>query len=758
MKQAYCLVIGVLCAGYPTLAYAQTGVLAKDTARNGVITFLRLDPKMAPRKVSESTAVLRNLLQLTSRDELRNTQQRRDDVGFTHQWHRQFYQGVPVEYGTYVVHARNEIIETIDGGLIKTNGINPVPTLTEQQALARALKAVDATLYKWQVPSEEQWIKKLKRDEQATFLPKGELLITQPRAEVPQVHLAYKFVIYAQQPASSEYVYIDAHTGAVIQRQPVSQHGNSPGTAETRYSQTRNIVTDSFNATYRLRESGRGAGTTCGGGGSAIETLNAAQSSSLGSAVDFIDNDNSWVEFNNPQRDNAALDAHWGSESTYDYFNLRHCRNSYDGAGGTIRGYVHADLPTLGYATNNDNAGWDPNLRIMIYGDGAVTFHPLTSLDVVAHEIGHGYAQSMVNFNPGSSEALAINEGLSDIWAACVEQYAAPNKQIWKVGEDIMRTASCLRNMESPNVGIDPSTTRTGGYPDVYNGPYYDSGSNPSVHTNSTVLSHFFYLLTTGKTGTNSVGTAFSVNGIGIEKAANIVFRAESFGYITSNSGFAQTRNAMVNAAIDLYGVCSVEATATQNAWHAVGIGQPAPSGPPTYDGIITETPALCSLNQVEHTVYNPSPGASYQWSITGSGAYIKFGRLNQTVTLGLRRGGTYNLSVNVSNSCGSVPYQTGDVETEPYYWQCDYYFTASPNPGNEQVTLAVSPKDRSKQKGADSEFDIRVYNNSGTMVSTGHTTQSKYVLNTASMREGIYVVHAVKGNQILRQNISVQH
>jgi hypothetical protein len=40
-----------------------------------------------------------------------------------------------------------------------------------------------------------------------------------------------------------------------------------------------------------------------------------------GTAVNFTDSDNNWTatEFNNANKDNAALDAHWG-EKKYDYF------------------------------------------------------------------------------------------------------------------------------------------------------------------------------------------------------------------------------------------------------------------------------------------------------------------------------------------------------------------------------------------------------------------------------------------------------
>jgi Zn-dependent metalloprotease len=399
MKHAYFLALGAACACWPVLSHAQTGVLAKDTARNGAVTFMRLDTHATPKPLAEANLVLRTLLKLTPDDELRVGKQQQDELGYTHQWHTQYYRGIPVEYGTYVVHARNQVIETINGELIPVKNLKATPALDEKAALQKALANINATSYKWQVPTEEQWIKSIKKDANATFYPKGALLVTCDGEKSPLVRLAYKFAIYAVKPASSDYVYVDAHTGEVFQKTPIAQHTNSPGTAATRYSQTRTITTDAFAGGYRLRETGRGAGSACGGSGAPIETYNMQSGSSFGAAVDFVNGTNNWVSLNNSAKDNAALDAHWGAESTYDYFNAAHCRNSYTGSGSAIRGYVHANLVGLGYP-NNDNAFWDPNLEIMVYGDGTSFFSPLTALDVVAHEIGHGSRRWWVSTEP----------------------------------------------------------------------------------------------------------------------------------------------------------------------------------------------------------------------------------------------------------------------------------------------------------------------------------------------------------------------
>ena len=666
MKHAYFLAFGAACACWPVLSHAQTGVLAKDTARNGAITFMRLDTHATPKSLAESNTVLRTLLKLTPDDELRVSKQQQDELGYTHQWHAQYYRGIPVEYGTYVVHARNQVIETINGELIPVKNLKATPALDEKAALQKALANTNATVYKWQVPTEEQWIKSIKKDANATFYPKGELLITRDGEKSTLVRLAYKFAIYAVKPASSDYVYVDAYTGDVFKKIPIAQDANSPGTAATRYSQTRNITTDAFVGGYRLRETGRGAGSACGGSGAPIETYNMQLGSSFGAAVDFVNGDNNWVGLNNPAKDNAALDAHWGAESTYDYFNTAHCRSSYDNAGSAIKGYVHTNLPGLGYA-DNDNAFWDTNLKIMVYGDGTRLFSPLTALDVVAHELGHGYAQYMVGFDRTKPEANALNEGLSDIWGACVEYSVAPSKQTWKIGEDITQTASCLRNLASPNSGIDPSTSVTGGYPDVYNGQYYDS-STGEPHTNSTILSHCFYLLAAGGSGSNSSGTAFNITGVGIGKASDIVFRAENNGYITPIAGFQTARSAMIQAAAELYGSCSVELVATTNAWYAVGVGAAAPSpakvAGPAY--LLVGSTATYTVQNQEAS----SSGAS--WSSSNTSIATINSSTGVATVVGCATG-SVTFTARYFNTCGPVnltlAVQVGTEPTGTYYY-----------------------------------------------------------------------------------------
>ncbi|MFD2999073.1 M4 family metallopeptidase [Pontibacter toksunensis] len=504
-------------------------------------------------RADQASQVLSTYLNLKAEDELKPVKQETDVNGFQHQRFAQYYKEVRVEYGSYHVHSRNGIVESINGEIKKIKKLNTKPALAEKAAMQRAVAFVGARKYMWDDPEQEAWIKKTEGKPEATFFPKGELVIvnnylspSKERREEPV--LAWKFNIYAQEPLSRDFIYVDAQTGEVVHKDAIIKHAVASGSATTRYSGTQTIATDSYNGSFRLRDLSRGGG---------IETYNCKTGTSYNTATDFTDANNSWTdgEFNNTAKDNAALDAHWAAQKTYDYFKNRHNRNSYDNAGAKIKSYVH-------YDKSYENAFW--NGSVMTYGDGATRFDALTSLDVGAHEIGHAVCSSTASL-VYSNESGALNEGLSDIWAAAVEQYAAPTKATWLIGEDIDKQRPALRSMSDPNAE---------GQPDTYKGTHWYSGTedNGGVHTNSGVLNYWFYLLSVGKSGTNDHGTTFSVSGIGITDAAKIVYRMETV-YLTSNSGYADARTYSIQAATDLFGQGSNQVLQATNAWHAVGVG-----------------------------------------------------------------------------------------------------------------------------------------------------------------------------------------
>ncbi len=503
-----------------------------------------------------------------------------DQIGYTHQKFQLFHDGIKVEYATYTLHSKNGKLESMNGAFYTIVDVTSIPSISSLTAFNRATAHIGATKYLWETPEEAAFMNYQQPQGELVFLPSMKEQGLERTSD--KVRLAYKFDIYATTPLSRGDIYIDAKTGevlyynATIKHLDEYSHGKSnslnfnenitspnsstsltTANAATRYSGTQSIETFNNGTTFILKDITRGNG---------VETYNLNKGTNYTVATNFTDANNDWtaVEFNNVNKDNAALDAHWGAEKTFDYFLSTHGRNSYNNAGITIKSYVH-------YSTNYNNAYW--NGSVMTYGDGSGTvFDALSSLDVAAHEIGHAVCETTANL-AYQKESGAMNEGFSDIWGACVEYFAAPTKATWLIGEDIERRVgrAALRSMSNPN---------SLGQPDTYGGTMWiNPNCTPTqandycgVHTNSGVLNYWFYLLAIGGSGTNDIANVFNVTGITIDKAAKIAYRLESV-YLSANSTYANARTFGIQSAIDLYGANTPEVIATTNAFFAVGIG-----------------------------------------------------------------------------------------------------------------------------------------------------------------------------------------
>ncbi|PTT39745.1 hypothetical protein DBR28_06870 [Chryseobacterium sp. HMWF028] len=486
----------------------------------------------------------------------------RDALGFETHRFQQTVNDIPVEYGMMAVQTKDGKIVGQSGKWVLNvpKGVEKKANLSEKIALQNALSFIGAETYKWQNREEEDFLKKDSKNADASFVPKGELVYySDPTDEnLNDLTLAYKFDIYAEKPLSRQYVFVDAKNGKVLGTDAIIHEVNTPGTATTAYSGSRSIVADSYNGSYRLRETGRNGGT-------AVETYNLKKGTNYSSAVDFTDTDNVWNNVNT-NKDQYAADAHWGAEMTLDYYYTKFGRKSIDNNNFAIKSYVH-------YSTNYFNAFWDGSR--MTYGDGSSTTNggkPLTALDVCGHEITHGMTSKTANL-AYQRESGALNEGFSDIFGNSIERWARPTQASWTLGEDF---SYVIRDMSNPNAYSQP---------DTYKGKYWKDATTTGcavpgqttndycgVHTNSGVLNFWYYLLVTGGSGTNDNSFAYNVTGIGLDKAGAIAYRTLTT-YLTSSSNYANARTYSIQAATDLYGATSNEVTQVKNAWNAVGVG-----------------------------------------------------------------------------------------------------------------------------------------------------------------------------------------
>lgn len=669
---------------YAASSIAQNGIVKTMYSSDSIINFMVFDTKTKKIEASKNKEALRELLQARNDDELVLKQSLDDKLGHTHYFYQQYYKGIKVENGMYIAHSKNGLVESINGDFFKVGNVDIKTMLPEPNALSQALKTIGALKYNWEIESEEFFIRKLKNDNAATYYPKGELVIIYSDT-TRSYRMAYKFNIYAHYPLSRNNVFVDAITGKVLRIQNLIFDTNATGSAATRYSGTQTVTTDLNSGTYRLREITNNV---------RIETYNMQfQGANYANAPDFTDNDNNWTapELNN---DNVALDAHWAAERVYAYWNTERTVNSWNGSGAPLLNYVHTNLTAFGYP-DNDNAFWDGEK--MTYADGQTVFNPLVSLDVVAHEIGHGVCAGVsvmrsphltTNILSSGNEALALNEGMSDIWAACVEQVAAPGKEHWIVGEEIMRNGfSCLRSLRSPKTeGFRYGYTTEGNYPDTYGGTNWYSGSSASTfsHTNATVLSHWFYLLSEGGRGTNyDMGISYSVRGVGIDNAASIAWYAELY-YFTANTNFASARAATIQAATDLFPGSSCEERAVIDAWNAVGVDYT----PPAYDLIKGYSP---DCNTVTLTVKDYNGSEPLTW-ITNNDLLINgnsspFTGYGSTVSIN-SPSGIGGLITATTSDCHTAYFEF--CPCQPWDASITWYWS-TPMPG-EPLMAEVSP------------------------------------------------------------------
>lgn len=645
-------------------------VSQKSVSENGQPSLITFSDKSNYKETDYNT-VFKEQLGLKDNQSFSKIKVESDKEGFTHEKFQLYEQGVKVEFANYTLHSKDGKVTSMNGEFYALENVKTIPKLSSQAAFAKAVAHIGAKQYLWETPEDAAVMDYEK--------PKGELVLLPAMEEQGQerksdkVRLAYKFDIYATNPLSRGDLYIDAQTGealfynATIKHLGENSHGRLisatakeqknnatskmaivAANAATRYSGTQTIQTSLSGSSYILSDVTRGNG---------VQTYNSARTATY-PTTNFTDADNNWTaaEFNNTNKDNGALDAHWGAEMTYDYWSVVHGRNSYDNAGAKIKSYVHYNLVAAGYP-NNNNAFW--NGSVMTYGDGTGTggFDILTAMDVAGHEIGHAVCTYTANL-AYQKESGAMNEAFSDIWGACIEYRAAPTKSTWLVGEDIERRSGhlALRSMSDPN---------SEGQPDTYGGTYWvnvsctptNNNDQCGVHTNSGVLNHWFYILSVGKSGTNDIGSVYNVTGITIDKAAKIAFRLESV-YLTANSTYANARTSGIQSAIDLYGAGSAEVIATTNAFYAVGVGAAyvgssdtvAPTAPTALaasgtTGSTTNLSWTASTDNVAVTGYDIYEGTTLKGSSTTT---------SYTVT-GLTALTAYTFTVKAKDAAGNI-------------------------------------------------------------------------------------------------------
>ncbi|WP_311079688.1 M4 family metallopeptidase [Paenibacillus polymyxa] len=355
--------------------------------------------------------------------------------------------------------------------------------------------------------------------------PKAELYYY-PKGDDLQLVYVTEVNVLEPAPLRTRYI-IDANDGSIVFQYDIIKEAT--GTGKGVLGDTKSLTTTASGSGYQLKDTTRGNG---------IVTYTASNRQNTPGTI-LTDADNVW-------NDPAGVDAHAYAAKTYDYYKSKFGRDSVDGRGLQLRSTVH-------YGSRYNNAFW--NGEQMTYGDGdgsqfiALSGDP----DVVGHELTHGVTEYTSNLEY-YGESGALNEAFSDVIGNDIQ------RKNWLVGDDIYTpyiAGDALRSMSDPTLYDQP---------DHYSNLYRGSEDNGGVHTNSGIINKAYYLLAQGG---NFHGV--TVNGIGRDAAVQIYYSAFT-NYLTSSSDFSNARAAVIQAANDLYGEDSAEATAAAQSFDAVGI------------------------------------------------------------------------------------------------------------------------------------------------------------------------------------------
>jgi len=360
---------------------------------------------------------------------------------------------------------------------------------------------------------------------------------------------------------------VDAHTGAVLKTWSTlyTARGKAARTSgQSQYSGEVTLDALDHGSQYELKDPTRGGLATRNMGGATD-----------GPGSPFRSPGPSWGDGLNydpglgPASVNgqtAAVDAHYGLQMTWDFYHNVLGRNGIDGRGRGPVNRVH-------YGADFNNAFWADDCFCMTYGDGEAG--PLTSLDVVGHEVAHGlcHATAGLDYN---GESGGLNEANSDIFGVLLGFYVrgagGRGEQVpdqgaaWGLGADLFGVP--FRHLDQPSLdGCSPDEWSPG-LEDL--DPHYSSGP----------MNRAFYFLAQGASGDPKARSytprlPSGMKGLGNTRAIRIWWRALNTR-LTPSSGYREARNGALHAARELYGPRSYAVKAVALAFHGVNVG-PAP-------------------------------------------------------------------------------------------------------------------------------------------------------------------------------------
>ena len=336
-------------------------------------------------------------------------------------------------------------------------------------------------------------------------------------------------------------VWVDARNAKVLESREQIAHGS--GTAAYSGPNPLPIATSGSGSSYTMTD----------------PTATTLKCQDSANNTTFSGPDDLWGNGNATNRETGCVDALYAAQQMKAMMSSWLGRNGMNGSGGWV---------PIRVGLNDINAYYD-GTQVQIGKNQAGAW--ISSMDVVAHEFGHGVDDK----TPGGISGGGTQEFIGDALAAATEYYdgqVAPyDTPDHTVGEEVNLVGQGpIRDGSNPaNVG-DPAC-------------YTSSIPSTEVHAAAGPGDHWFYLLSRGGVS-KCDGT--STTGIGEQAAIKVLYNAMLMK--TSSSSYLKYRTWTLTAAKNLDSTCA-QFNAVKNAWDAVNV--PAQAADPTCGGTTTPPP-----------------------------------------------------------------------------------------------------------------------------------------------------------------------
>lgn len=414
-------------------------------------------------------------------------------------------------------------------------------------------------------------------------------------------------------------VWVDATDGSVLEAREQIAHGS--GTAAYSGPNPLPIATSGSGSSYSMTD----------------PTATTLRCQDAATNTTFSGTDDLWGNGNATNRETGCVDALYAAQQMKAMMSSWLGRSGMNGSGGWV---------PIRVGLNDINAYYD-GTQVQVGKNQAGAW--ITSMDVVAHEFGHGVDDK----TPGGISGGGTQEFIGDALAAATEYYdgqVAPyDAPDHTVGEEVNLVGQGpIRDGSNPaNVG-DPSC-------------YSSSIPTAEVHAAAGPGDHWFYLLSRGGV---SKCNGQSVTGLGEQAAIKVLYNAMLMK--TSSSNYLKYRTWTLTAAKNLDSTCA-QFNAVKAAWNAVNV--PAQTADPTCGG--TTTPPT-NPPTGGNILGNPGfESGATTWTGTAGPITNNTGRAARTGSWKLWLGGNGSSGTETVNQTVTVP-STATAATLSYWIRTD--------------------------------------------------------------------------------------